>query len=134
MERLRFNEDVFEPLLTTFRALRTDAEAELGDMSLNIAKAGFRAVDARAEWHPQYSEFILTRSSGELSDEALTPGFGDVAVTWRSFACAALGHLIGLYHCGRIDEVQFHQGDMLLPGFMLSHCPTICGFHEPQAE
>lgn len=119
--------DVFERLLRDFDAARTTARRVVsvspdGDADINMAIASFLYYCRSEEWGRSHYTFIRARCDGELSDRELEM---EGAAGFRSFACLALGALLGLYASGQIDDVTFSLGDAQLPGFMYAHLPKI---------
>ena len=121
--------DEFARLLSAFPVAR-DAARQLttpnreDDDDIKMAIVGFSYHQATEHWSRDHYEFIRGRCDGELSDDALH-GHGEAAAGFRSFACLALGALLGLRDSRQIDETRFALGDAQLPGFMYAHLPAI---------
>lgn len=91
-----------------------------GDADINMAIVGFSYYCRTEEWGHSHYSLIRARCDGELSDRSLEM---EGAAGFRSFACLALGALLGLYASGQIDDVTFSLGDAQLPGFMYAYLP-----------
>jgi hypothetical protein len=104
------------------RQLTTPNPEDDGDIKMAIV--GFSYHRVAADWSRRHYQFIRSRCDGELSDRELH-GHGDAAAIFRSFACLALGALLGLRDSSQIDETGFMLGDAQLPGFMYAHLPDI---------
>src|SRR5690242_14870880 len=107
--------DEFARLLNVFPVAR-DAARRLAtpnredDDNIKMAIVGFSYHRATEDWARGHYEFIRCRCDGELSDEALYD-HGKAAGNFRSFACLALGALLGLRDSSQIDETRFALGD-----------------------
>src|SRR5262245_18269436 len=94
--------DVFQRLLRDFDAARTTARGIVsvnpeGVADIHVAIAGFSYFCRTEELGRSHYSFIRARCVGELSDRALEM---EGAAGFRSYACLALGSLLGLYASG----------------------------------
>jgi|SRR5215831_5330585 len=121
--------DEFERLLRAFPGARAAAQNQVSrfrNEDIKMAIVGFSYHHPAENWTRDNSKFIRRRCRGELSDAALS-WHGDAAPAFRSFACLALGTLLGLRASQQLDEAGFALGDAQLPGFMYAHLPEIDG-------
>jgi hypothetical protein len=121
--------DEFARLLSAFPDARSAARQlttpnREDDDDIKMAIVGFSYHRATEDWSRRHYEFIRSRCDGELSDDALQE-HGEAAAIFRSFACLALGALLGLRDSSQIDETGFVLGDAQLPGFMYAYLPEI---------
>ena len=119
--------DVFERMLRDFDAARTVAQGLVSpnpedDADIKMAITGFSYYCPTEDWGRSHYSLIRARCDSELSNRALEM---EGAAGFRSFACLALGALLGLYASGQIDDVAFSLGDAQLPGFMYAYLPKI---------
>jgi len=111
----------FEQLLRGFSRHKKLAE-ELrspdpeDDLFVRMAIVGFSFHRPTEEWGIDNLNFIRRYRGDEFSGAALAElGLSN---SHALFACLSLGHMLGLFQAGQIDETEFSRGEALLPGFL----------------
>ena len=107
----------YNTLLCSFAQHCEAAKKLEGDLFVSLAFVGFTLQEQADQWGQEQVLFILDQRSGELSDESLN-WYEEDAPCMASFGCLALGMLLSAYSRGMIDDVEFLQGQFLLPGFL----------------
>ena len=114
----------FESLLPAFARNHREAQGRTGNAFVSIAQAGFALHEQPSRWGTEQEDFILTQRAGDYSDESLE-WYEGTAPTIASFACFALGALLGLYRRGRINDTELLHGQTPLPAALMEHNETI---------
>lgn len=110
----------FEMLIPDFARRHQEAQDLTRNAFVSIAQAGFTLHEQPSRWGTYQENFLLGARAGDYSDESLG-WYDEAAPVMASFACLALGMLLGLQSRGQIDDTEFLHGLALLPAALLEH-------------
>jgi hypothetical protein len=94
------------------------------DLAVKASIVGFSYNAPTQEWDKSHYDFVRLRLDQDYRDEELA-NYGNNAVNIRLFFALSIGYLLGLYQASQINDTEFRQAELLIPGVIMGRLPKI---------